>query len=129
MGMWAFAPWDNDEAADWFGDFMDNSQIRQEWLKGINADPQDSPGIVRAAASVFVMLGRVYVWPIKTFDQDLELAIASLQRVVEVGEYEDSPELIAVIGQELAELESRRKRASETKSPASDPSKPWWKVW
>ena len=61
--MWALQPWDNDQAADWFGGFMDRTRLRDEWLKGIQADPVDEPDIVRAAAAVFVMLGRVYVWP------------------------------------------------------------------
>jgi hypothetical protein len=86
-------PWDNDEAADWFGDLMDRTQLRKEWLNGINADPVDSPGVVRAAAALFVMLGRVYVWPIETFDQDLELTIVSLTALVEAGEYAEPPEL------------------------------------
>ncbi len=78
MGMWAFEPWGNDEAADLFGDCMDRTQLRKEWLKGIDADPVEAPGTVRAATALFVMLGSVYVWPIKAFDQDLELTIASL---------------------------------------------------
>jgi hypothetical protein len=129
MGMWAFAPWDNDEAADWFGEFMDRTHFRAEWLKGINADPEESPGVVRAAAAIFVMLGRVYVWPGKTLDQDLELAIAALSKIVESAEYEESPEVIAAIGQELAELESRRRPGTGQPSAPSAPTKPWWKLW
>ena len=129
MGMWAFEPWGNDEAADWFGDFMDGTQLRKEWLKGINADPVESPGVVRAAAALFVMLGRVYVWPIKTFDEDLELTIASLSALVEAGEYAEPPELVAAIEQEVAELKSRRKPSGSPSAPPSESSKPWWKFW
>jgi len=129
MGMWAFEPWDNDEAADWFGDFMDRTQLRKEWLKGINADPVESPGVVRAAAALFVMLGRVYVWPIMTIDQDLELTIASLSALVGAGEYSEPPELVAAIEQELAELKSRRKPSGSPSAPPSESSKPWWKFW
>ena len=127
MGMWAFAPWDNDEAADWFGDFMDGTQLRREWLKGIGADPMDSPGVVRAAAAVFIMLGRVYVWPIKTFDEDLELTIQSLSSVAANEEYAESPELVAAIEQEVAELKSRRKPDKTSPSPAPVLARPWWK--
>ena len=129
MGMWAFEPWGNDEAADWFGDFMDSTQLRKEWLKGIKADPVESPGVVRAAAALFVMLGRVYVWPIKTFDEDLELTIASLAGLVEAGEYAEPPELVAAIEQEVAELKSRRKPSGSPSAPPSESSKPWWKFW
>ena len=129
MGMWAYAPWDNDEAADWFGEFMDRTNLRTEWLKGISADPEESPGVVRAAAAVFVMLGRVYVWPVKSLAEDLELAIAALSKVAESGEYEESPELITAVGQELAELKSRRKPAAGQPSASSELAKPWWKLW
>jgi hypothetical protein len=127
--MWALEPWGNDEAADWFGDFMDSTQIRRERLKGINADPADSPGVVRAAAALFVMLGRVYVWPIKTFDQDLELTIARLAAVVEAGEYGEPPELATAIEQELAELKSRRKPSGNPGASPSGSTRPWWKFW
>jgi hypothetical protein len=127
--MWAFAPWDNDQAADWFGDFMDGTQIRQKWLAGIKADPMDSPEVVRAAAALFIMLGRVYVWPIKTFDEDLELSIASLSQVAANEEFAELPELVAAIQQEVAELKTRRKPASAPDSPAPSPIKPWWKLW
>ena len=129
MGMWDVKPWDNDEAADWFGDLMDRTQLRQEWLKGIKADPAENPGVVRAAAALFVMLGRVYVWPIKTFDQDLELTIASLTAVVEAGEYAEPPELVAAIEQEVTELKSRRKPTETPYAPPSGAGKPWWKFW
>ena len=129
MGMWAFEPWDNDHAADWFGDLMDRTQLRKEWLEGINADPVDAPGVVRAAAALFVMLGRVYVWPIKTFDQDLELTIASLLALVEAGEYAEPPELVAAIDQEVAELRSRRKPSGSPSAPPSESRKLRWKFW
>jgi len=129
MGMWAYKPWDNDEAADWFGDFMDRTQLRKEWLNGINADPVESPGAVRAAAALFVMLGRVYVWPIGTFDRDLELTITRLSALVEAGEYAEPPELVAAIEQEVAELKSRRKPSRSPSEPPSESSRPWWKPW
>ena len=129
MGMWAFAPWDNDEAADWYGDLMDRTKLRDAWLDGINKDPTDSPGVVRAAGALFVMLGRVYIWPIKTFDEDLERTIAALSRVVESDEYQEAPELIALIDQEIEELKSRRKPSDKTTSASQRDEKPWWKFW
>lgn len=101
MGMWAYAPWDNDEAADWFGDLMDQTKIREAWLEGIRQDPIDSPGVVRAAGALFLMLGRVYIWPIQTFDEDLELAISSLSRVSECSDYKEAPELIELLRNEI----------------------------
>ncbi|HEY4696789.1 MAG TPA: hypothetical protein VIH29_02105 [Gallionella sp.] len=88
---------------------MDRTKLRDAWLDGIEEDPTESPGVVRAAGALFVMLGRVYIWPIKTFDEDLEKTIAALARVAESGEYQESPELVVLINQEIDELKSRRK--------------------
>ena len=124
--MWDFKPWDNDGAADWYGDLMDNTQVRKHWLEGINEDPSDDPDVVRAAAGLFVMLGRVYIWPIDHYDQDLELTIAQLKRVKENDEYKELPELIEIIDSELTELQSRVKGKQKKDQT---PSKPWWKLW
>lgn len=130
MGMWAYAPWDNDGASDWYSDLMDQTNLRDAWLDGINHDPTDSPDIVRAASALFVMLGRVYVWPIKTFDEDLERTIAALSRVADCGEYVEAPELVELITQEIAELKSRRKPDIDTGTASTPPEpKPWWKFW
>lgn len=127
MGMWALDPWDNDGAADWYGDLMDKTKLRSAWLEGISADPVESPDIVRAAAALFVMLGRVYVWPIKKFDEDLEKAISALERVVSNDSYQEAPELVQQISREIEELKSRRKPAQGGEAVKS--AKPWWAFW
>ena len=130
MGMWAFEPWDNDQAADWYGTFMEETGLRNAWLKGINADPEESPETVRAAAALFVMLGRVYVWPIENYDQDLERAIAALSELLKSDDYRDVPELESAIHAELSELMARRKPGgSEPDGSAPPPAKPWWRLW
>lgn len=129
MGMWALAPWDNDEAADWYDDFMGRTKLREAWLEGINEDPVESPGIVRAAGALFVMLGRVYIWPIKDFDEDLETAITALSQVTECDGYKETPELIALIKNEIEELKSRRKPDSPTDVSPQSEKNPWRKLW
>lgn len=128
--MWAYAPWDNDAAADWYGDLMDRTNLREAWLEGIDQDPDDAPDVVRAAGALFIMLGRVYVWPIKSFDEDLEKTIAALSRVADCPEYKEVPELIESIAQEIAELKTRRKpNGDKVTQSAPSESKPWWKFW
>ena len=129
MGMWALAPWDNDEAADWYGDLMDRTKLREAWLEGIGEDPSESPGIVRAAGALFVMLGRVYIWPTKSFDEDLEISIAALLRIAECGDYQEVPELVAAINQEIEELKSRRKPSAPQLAFSKGEQKPWWQFW
>ena len=124
--MWDYKPWDNDGAADWYGDLMDSTKLRDTWLEGIKEDPIDSPDVVRAAAGLFIMLGRVYIWPIDNYDNDLELTISQLEKVAENEEYKEIPELIEIISGELTELKSRLKKGSPVKVPSV---KPWWKLW
>jgi len=126
MGMWNFKPWENDSAADWYGDFVDSTDIRKHWLEGINLDPIDDADEVRAAASIFIMLGRVYIWPIDHLDNDLELAIKQLEGTLESEENKEVPELLEMIHSEIDELKSRL-QTKETKSNTE--SKPWWKIW
>lgn len=130
MGMWAFMPWDNDQAADWYSDFMQSTNFRNAWLRGINSDPIEEPDVVRAAAALFVMLGRVYIWPVKAYDEDLERTITALEKVAKCEEYQEVPELLEVIAVEIAELKTRRNVESGSAGTASTVKpKAWWKIW
>ena len=80
MGTWDDSPWGSDAAADWFGALMDSTRLREVWHEGISVDPDDDRGeIIYAAAWLFVQLGHVYVWPIETFDEDLERTIQAFR--------------------------------------------------
>lgn len=130
MGMWALRPWDNDAAADWFGDLMDKTKVRAEWLKGINEDPSESPDIVRAAGALFIMLGRVYIWPIDSYDADLERTITALSKVAICEEYRETPELVDLVQVEIDELKSRRSpKGASSVAPEQSEAKPWWRFW
>ena len=128
MGMWDIKPWDNDEAADWYGDLMDSCGIRQKWLQGIQSSLVDKADTVRAAVGLFVMLGRVYIWPIENYDEDLELTISKCEALLEVDEYLECKELIEQINLELEELKSRRKPEAGASHPVPA-KKSWWQFW
>ena len=110
--MWDYNPWDNDRAADWYGGLMDETKLRDIWLEGIEEDPIDSPEVIRAAANLFIMLGRVYIWPIDNYDNDLKLTIRQLEKVAENEEFKEFPKLIEAISEELNELKSRVQKDS-----------------
>jgi hypothetical protein len=105
--MWGFAAWDNDSAADWFGDMFDATALARYVEQTLNRDVQECPDEIRAAAYVMVALGRVYIWPIKDPDRHLKLAVSKLEEVKKVSEYQDSPELVKAIDDEIAILKSR----------------------
>jgi hypothetical protein len=108
MGTWESEPWANDSAADWFGDLMDATSLRDEWFAGITADPENEFEVVRAAAWLFIQLGRTYVWPVDDFDDDLERTITALQVVRGTEEVAEDVEFVEMITQEIEELQSRR---------------------
>ncbi len=111
MGMWDFEAWDNDSAADWFGNLMDATNLREHWLSGIQGDAEDDYEEVRAAVWLFAQLGRTYIWPIDHLDADLELAISAAETLL-ANQWlqEEVPEFLEKVKSELTELQSRRRQ-------------------
>lgn len=129
MGAWDIDPWGNDSGADWFGDMFEQTKLAEHVRKTLqNADPEDEHEEIRAAASMLVMLGRTYVWPIGTIDQDLTLAATRLEELFAVPELEDNEEFLEAIRDEMQELRSRIKD-SNVKSPPAKAGKKWWEFW
>jgi hypothetical protein len=81
MGTWAEAPWDNDHAADWFGDLFEETQLAERVAETLRLDVKDHHQEIRAAAALLLFLGRVHVWPIKHLDDHLQLAAAKLDEM------------------------------------------------
>jgi hypothetical protein len=108
MGMWGYAAWDSDGAADWFGDLFDRTKLAKYVEKTLKREPdEETAEEIRAAAYVVIALGRVYVWPIKKLQRHLKLAIEGLEAIKELEEYQDSSELVTAIDEEIAILKSR----------------------
>lgn len=109
MGAWGMAPWENDSAADWFGDVMAKSGLPLMVEAALVLDPNEYHEEIRAAAYVLLSLGRVYVWPVEKLDQHLQLAIQKLREVAAMEIYTEAG-FAPAIEQEIAELESRLKK-------------------
>jgi hypothetical protein len=104
MGAWGSAAWDNDDAADWFGDLFAATKLAARVEKTLKKkDVEEYAGQIRAAAYLLVALGRVYVWPIDDLDRHLRLAIEKLEAIHQLPDYEGDPAIAA----EIAELRSR----------------------
>ena len=129
MGTWATAPWDNDSGADWFGDMFDNTKLADYVRRTLkDRDPQNDYDEIRAAASMVVMLGRVYVWPIDELHKDLSLAAEKLEVLLKVPELNESADIIASIQEEIQELRSRMKDSKSQPTQANTDRK-WWQFW
>jgi hypothetical protein len=104
MGAWGTAAWDNDDAADWFGDLFAATKLAQRVEKALKAkDVEEYAGKIRAAAYMLVALGRVYIWPVDDLDRHLRLAIEKLEAISKLDDYEGDQSIAA----EIAELRSR----------------------
>jgi hypothetical protein len=128
MGTWGHLPWDNDSAADWFGDTFEKTRLAQRVEEALKLSVDDSAEEIRAAAAIVLMLGRVYVWPIKDLDRHLALAADRLEEVIKSGTYAEAPEIETLITSEIEELRSRVKdRRKDLPKPL--PPKRWWEFW
>jgi len=125
MGAWGFAPWDDDSAADWFGDLFDEIPIAAKVEQTLNLDPEEYAAEIRAAASLLVMLGRTYIWPIDDIDRHLQLAITAMEKVRAV--YDDEPEFATAVDAEIAILKSRQ--ANQKDAPAVPQPASWGDFW
>jgi hypothetical protein len=110
--MWGIKPWDNDRAADWFAQLMENtdfpSQVRTTLLLHHEEDVYgENTAKLRAAVFCMLQFGRVYVWPINELKNDLELAIHATEKILLDEEYCYSEEITDQIKSELEELKSR----------------------
>jgi hypothetical protein len=125
MGAWGELPWDNDGAADWFGDLFDKTKLAEQVEDTLKLDVDDSYEEIRAAASVLLFLGRVYIWPVHELDHHLALAADRLEEISRLDVVAESPELVQEIGAEIQELRSRIKSPGKSVLQPPKPRK-WW---
>ena len=128
MGSWGIQPWDNDHAADWFGDTFDKTKLAKIVEETLRRDLNESAEKIRAASALLLLLGRVYVWPIQDLDRHLALAADRLEEMLEAELYLDAPEIKACIAEEIIELRSRIKGAPPIPQ-LPDPQKKWWQFF
>jgi Domain of unknown function (DUF4259) len=79
MGAWGTEPWDNDGAADWFGDLWEGIPIAGRVLETLQAGTSDE---VVAAIWLCSELCRAYVWPIGQLKETLSAAVAAADRIL-----------------------------------------------
>jgi hypothetical protein len=110
MSAWATAAWDNDSAADWFGDMFDATGLAQYVEETLNRDTKAYHDEIRAAAYLLVALGRVYIWPIHELDNHLTLAISKLEEIKALEVFQEAPDFVRAIDDEISVLKSRLKK-------------------
>jgi Domain of unknown function (DUF4259) len=110
MGAWGTAAWENDGAADWFGDLFEATKLASYVEKMLKKkDIEENHEEIRAAAYIVVALGQTFIWPVDDLDRHLNLAIEKLEAIKALEEYRESPESVVAIEEEVARLRSRLK--------------------
>jgi hypothetical protein len=109
MGAWGTADWDNDGAADWFGDTFAATGLAKHVEDTLNLNVNDNHEEIRAAAYLLVALGRVYIWPVDDLDRHLALAISKLEAIREMEIYQEVSGFVETIDAEIGVLKSRLK--------------------
>ena len=110
MSAWGPAAWDNDTAADWYGDLFDATALVRHVDDALARDPGVDPDVIRAAAHLLVQLGRVYIWPLRELDRQLPLAVRKLEVVKGLDIFREAPGFVASIDADIAVLKSRLKK-------------------
>lgn len=136
MSTWGHLPWENDSAADWFGDTFDQTKLAQRVEDTLNLDVEDSADEIRAAAAVLLLLGHTFVWPVKEIDRHLALAADRLSEIKESGIYDEAPEIVASLDAEIQELRRRIKESpplpqqqTTAVQPEPESIRKWWEFW
>lgn len=106
MGCWGVKPYENDGAADWFGDLWDQLPVPIKVEETLKLDIQDFHEEIRAAAYVLSQLGDTYCWPVADIDRRCGLAATRLEGLL-ASEIYAGEEFQAQIRQEIATLRSR----------------------
>jgi len=88
MGSWGVKPFENDAAADWFGDLWDEFPVPAKVEEALNLDLDDAHEEVRAAAHILVQLGETFIWPVDSIDRHCDLAVRRLTEIKAMEEYE-----------------------------------------
>jgi hypothetical protein len=120
MGTWGSLPWDNDAAADWFGNVFDKTKLAKHVENALKLDAEDGYEEIRAAATVVLLLCHNYVWPVDDIDRHLELAVARLEELSGLDECQEDPDTLAQIQAEIAVLKARIESSGEFGHPK------WW---
>jgi hypothetical protein len=123
MGTWGNLPWDNDAAGDWFDALFGKTKLAKEVEDTLNLHVGTYHDEIRAAASLLLFLGRVYIWPVRDLHRHLTLAADRLEEVIRVDIIAESPELVEEIRSEIQELRSRIIKPGTSERPSP---KKWW---
>lgn len=109
MGSWGIKPYENDSAADWFGNLWDEFPVPSKVEETLKLDLDDSHEEIRAAVYMLLQLGDTYIWPVHSIDRHCDLAARRLEEMKAMEIYSDD----ACQAEMQKEIEILRSRISK----------------
>ena len=121
MGDWGYKAYENDEAADWFTRFWESKNFDLLQSTAANFDPRnENYDEIRASAHVLVCFGSPYACPSDFLDKlqpTIQKVVAILENMINPPSdewtfleiWESSPEIIAEVRRQIAELKEHLK--------------------
>jgi hypothetical protein len=106
MGCWGLESYENDSAADWFGDLWDEFPFPSKVEETLKLDLEDNYEEIRAAAYVLLQLGQTFIWPVNSIDLHCDLAARRLEEMKALEIY-SGDDFQAQIQKEIEILRSR----------------------
>ena len=120
MGTWGARHWENDAAADWFDEFFKKTNAAHYVRQTLELDPSEDADEIRAAVFVLLTLGRVYVWPLDTLEECLQLASDRMRQILESmghhGDLATTREAIISVREDIETIESRLRELRQGES-------------
>lgn len=118
--MWGDQAWENDSAADWFATIMETTSFPEKIRNTLRLS-DDAENIeedvwykIRAAAYCVIHFGIVFIWPIRDLQNDISLAIAALDKMLQSEYLADDPSLAEFVEKEKLILEQRLAQLEES---------------
>lgn len=124
MGAWDKNPWDNDGAANWFGDLLGASGLPSRIEETLKRDARTHHEAIRAATSMLIFIGRKHIWPAQLLDAHLRLAISKMEEIAALNIYKD--EFATEIEHEIDVLKTRLEKAEPSEAEVAWQ---WWLSW
>ncbi len=91
----------------WYDDLHKETSFARRVEETLNLEPEDRPEQIRAACFLLIKIGRPTTWPPNDLQRHVKRAIAKLRAIRELKEYQETPEIVNIIDQELLALHTR----------------------
>jgi hypothetical protein len=104
MGRWGTGPLDNDAAAYWLANLLEQTDLVRRVHDTLRLDVVEYGDEIRAAASVLASLAHAQCWPGDQMEASVGLALTRLREMVDRGVVPPRDPLFEAVEEQIAHL-------------------------